>query len=72
MRLPGGGTGFVDIPDAQEEADTEWEKETGWKQECCGAGDLVLIHGQLRSLSGLAVSCMLMISLRWSATSIAP
>lgn len=36
----------MDIPDAQEEADTDWETETGWKQECCGAGDLVLIHGE--------------------------
>lgn len=43
--MPEGGTGFIDLPGEQKEAATDWDKEEGWKQECCGAGDLVLIHG---------------------------
>jgi hypothetical protein len=43
--MSGGGTGFIDLPGEQKEVGTDWDKEEGWKQECCGAGDLVLIHG---------------------------
>lgn len=43
--MPEGGTGFIDLPGERKEVGTDWDKEEGWKQECCGAGDLVLIHG---------------------------
>ncbi|KAJ9111422.1 hypothetical protein QFC19_001191 [Naganishia cerealis] len=51
VKLPEGGTGFVDLPGSQKEAETKWDEESGWKQECCGAGDLVLIHGGVQHQS---------------------
>lgn len=73
VRLPQGGTGFVDLPDAQDEAATDWEQELGWKQECCNAGDLVLIHGKHQaSEKGCLLRIRLRVLPRGSATSVPP
>jgi hypothetical protein len=70
--MPQGGTGFEDLPEAQDEANTDWEAEPGWKQECCGAGDLVIIHGKRSSLSEFEVNDIYDLDSRWSPASISP
>jgi hypothetical protein len=56
VQLPGGGTGFVPVAgaDQNQQEPVDWEKEPGWREECCPAGSLVIIHGEWIPLTSAA------------------
>lgn len=53
VQLPEGGTGFIPVQGSPQDSSeqVDWAKESGWREECCPAGSLVIIHGSVQHMS---------------------